>query len=580
MTAGGDLRAEVVTRPQAVLALEPDWTRLWAAQPRREVFTGFAWSRASLEATGSSRTPHLVVVRRGDAVAGILPLAWDGRELRFLGGEHADYNDLLVAGDEPAAVTELALRTALAAGAGRCVLDNLPEWSTLCRSLDRLPAGLRARIAVVEGPPCPALRLDQDREAVLGALLGKQSLKRHEKKLARLGRLEFRHLADRDAIRERLPDFFDQHVARRAMAGEPSLFREPAARDFYHRLVEHFDPAHELRFAVLTVDDRAVAYHLGFELGGRFTWYKPSFDVDLWDYGTGEVLLKRLLEYARDHPIVEFDFTRGAESFKDRFSNHAGQNVRWTLHPSAAAARWSDVRRRARARLAATPWIATLRARSRVARAGGAAAPPRSARPSPWRAIRTREETLVLAADRSRAAAGTEAAGRDRGLVIERASLRELSRRAAAGTPWLPLADLASARERLSQGEAAYLGLCDGALRCVAWLGTRTEIAGAAGEAHGPRMPLSGPTSVIEAHPGPDDPAATALLERLIVAMARAASGEAIWLLIDARRSAWRTAASRLGFSARCRIGRSWFLGRPSRPWLTPVGDAVPAPGA
>jgi len=62
--------------------------------------------------------------------------------------------------------------------------------------------------------------------------------------------------------------------------------------------------------------------------------------------------------------------------------------------------------------------------------------------------------------------------------------------------------------------------------------------------------------------------------------MARAASGEAIWLLIDARRSAWRTAASRLGFSARCRIGRSWFLGRPSRPWLAPVGDAAPARGA
>jgi CelD/BcsL family acetyltransferase involved in cellulose biosynthesis len=568
MTAGGDLSAEVVTSPQAMLALEPDWTRLWAAQPRREVFTGFAWSRASLEAAGPSRTPHLVVVRRGEGVVGILPLASDGRELRFLGTEHADYNDLLVVDDASAAVVERALRAALGAGAGRCVLDNLPEWSTLCRSLDQLPAGLRARIGVVPGPPCPALRLDQDREAVLGALLGKQSLKRHEKKLARLGRLELRHLTDRDAIRERLPDFFDQHVARRAMAGEPSLFLEPAARDFYHRLVERFDPAHELRFAVLTVDDRAVAYHLGFELGGRFTWYKPTFDVDLWDYGTGEVLLKRLLEYAREHPIVEFDFTRGAESFKDRFSNHAGRNVRWTLHASATAARWSDLRRSTRARLAATPWIAALRGRAAAHDA------------QDKRRTRASVERLALSAVRGRLTAGPSAAAGEGVVVIERASLRALSRWAAAGTPWFGLADMASARERLSQGEVAYLGLDGDALRSVAWLGTRSEIPGAGEEAPGPRLPLPGPTSIIEPHPGPDDPATIAMVQALIVAMAREATGEEIWLLLDARRSAWRTAASRLGFHARGPIDRSWHFGRPSPLRPTPEGGAAPSPDA
>jgi len=163
--------------------------------------------------------------------------------------------------------------------------------------------------------------------------------------------------------------------------------------------------------------------------------------------------------------------------------------------------------------------------------------------------------------------------------VSARASLRELARRWVSGTPWLSISDLAAARERLSRGDVAFLGFRNGALECLGWLGTRSEITSASEGGAGSHLPLPGPTSVIEAHPGPDDPSTAGVVQALIVEMSGAAAGEEIWLVVDARQSAWRTAARRLGLSTRCRLGRSWLLRRSFRAWVQ-VGEPPAGPGA
>ena len=101
--------------------------------------------------------------------------------------------------------------------------------------------------------------------------------------MRRLGSLRFYHLEDRGEIRRHLPRFFDQHILRRALAGGRSHFLVAENRLFYEHLIDGLDPSRELRFGVLELDGRPLAYHLGFEVNGRFTWYKPSFDVDYWD---------------------------------------------------------------------------------------------------------------------------------------------------------------------------------------------------------------------------------------------------------------------------------------------------------
>jgi hypothetical protein len=86
-----------------------------------------------------------------------------------------------------------------------------------------------------------------------------------------------------------------------------------------------------INFTVVKSEKRPIAFHFGFVFNKRFIWYKPSFDIDLFKYYPGEVLLKELLEYAVDKKYNEFDFTIGSDFFKKRFANKVRQNFSYKI---------------------------------------------------------------------------------------------------------------------------------------------------------------------------------------------------------------------------------------------------------
>jgi len=359
-----ELVAECVSDEGGLRAIRQDWDRLWRLQSRREIFTTYGWCWSAWASHEPRRMLNIVVVRRATTVVGLLPLVRTSSGLAFMGSPWSDYNDMLVADSEPCTIVKLALVHAFNGTPGQVGdLAEIPEWSNLSECLPTLPEDLRARICIEQGADCPALRLSLDRDVLLREAIGKKSLKRHEKKLERIGTVTLRHIDSRESAHQTLPDFFEQHIARRAVAGGRSLFLDATARRFYGTLIDNFDPTVELRFSVLEASGRAVAYHFGFEVDGRFTWYKPSFDVDLAQVGVGEVLIKRLLEYIRPRTVHEFDFTRGSESFKDRFANHRGRNTHWRVHRSVLSASVARTRLRLLESAKGSPWIRSLRDR-------------------------------------------------------------------------------------------------------------------------------------------------------------------------------------------------------------------------
>lgn len=569
------LRVEIRRGAAALHELHDDWQRLWLAQPRREVFTSRAWCIAAWQADGESAEVCLVLVRRGATLVGLLPLTTT--PARLLSGVNVDYNDMLVCDASPSEVVSAAL-LAVQASFERCVFDHLPEWSTLCRVFDQLPARLRRCILVEPGQPCPALRLATDRDAVLASMIGKQSLKRHEKKLAKHGTLRLWHVDDRDTVLGLLDDFFAQHVSRRALAGGRSLFLDERSRAFYHRLIEQFDPAIELRFAALEVDGRAVAYHLGFELDGRFTWYKPSFDVDYWDCGVGEVLLKRLLEYVRERQVNEFDFTRGDESFKDRFSNHQGQNVRWTLHSNGIAQTWAAWRSRTRQALKVQPqvlalrrWIAVTAERCRPAPGSRTARHARGgvlgALLGLHRLVLQREEVVLLSIPRETLLAHDEASAACETFAVESSGLRGMAMQSVARDALLDFDDLQRTREELQPTDRIFLAREGGAAAALAWVGTRSRVKPPVPALGAKALELQAPAAVIQfvgsAWPVPD----RGRLATMLAAMVRDSVHDTVWLACPAAASSHLDALREVGFGVEARIGGFSIFSGPWHRW-------------
>ena len=147
-----------------------------------------------------------------------------------------------------------------------------------------------------------------------------------------------RHLRSSAEILPWLESFFAQHERRWRETDSPSLFAQPAQRDFYRRLAACADAAGWLRFTVLLADSSPVAFHFGFAHQGSFLWYKPSFDVALARRSPGEVLLRQLILAAQAEGMQNFDFGLGDETFKRRFADQFPMVRTWGLYPSAGAA--------------------------------------------------------------------------------------------------------------------------------------------------------------------------------------------------------------------------------------------------
>ncbi len=319
------------------------WKKPWSelAKPRVDsqdrtpsVFQSFEFNQAWVETYAPKSELIVLGVLDNGQLIGIAPLIlcdkklpFPGKALRFIGGANfaSDFCAFILHADRSKA-DRACQAIANWIAANQNLWDELDFVNMLENSQETLAleAAFEAtRIKHVKRPlyEAPTILLgDPERDKLL---VNKKSLKRHFNWFKNQGTLEFKHLENASDIEASLAEFFGQHVKRRSSAETASLFLNPENQRFYRRLVELASPLGWIRFFRVTSKGVAIAYHFGFEHGGRYYWYKPSFNVNYLKKSPGEVLLKTLLEYSIDKKLREFDFTAGGEAFKYRFANHS-----------------------------------------------------------------------------------------------------------------------------------------------------------------------------------------------------------------------------------------------------------------
>ena len=315
------------------------WNELWARSEAPTVFARYEWALAWWQTHGKALEARIYTAWDHGKLIGLLPAArrCDGSGKVGLVGEwHADYAPLLADRDH-AEVFETLLNAACAdlSPSESLVLADVRSDTRYAAALERRLQGSSSRWTQKDSMVCPRTGIEPAR---LAAILGKDSLKRHSRKLRKMGNVEVWHHIDAAAIEPRLDRFFSQHVARWAGTGTESLFSEKPNREFYRGLVENFSGTGQLVFTEVALDGRPVAFHLGFVSEGDFLWYKPTFDPELAKVSPGEVLLRELFIWAGEHELEGFDFTRGGEAFKLRFAEATRGVATYTCHGTRRAA--------------------------------------------------------------------------------------------------------------------------------------------------------------------------------------------------------------------------------------------------
>ncbi len=322
-----ELECQIISNFAQLEELATEWERLWRSDPNAEIFQQFTWARAWWQSFGSQFKLCVPVVYERGQVALILPLVERRGTLRFLGVPQSDYSDMLCCHPRPAQLLAIAFEALLRSAPEwkECILGDLRPDSHIVRAWGELPSQLRPLLQLETTHGCPTILLGEQREEVIASLLAGKHMRRRLQKLQKAGAVSFRHIESEPEAQQQLTHFFRCHRRRCAVFAKTSCFEEPEMRSMMRTLVAQMDLQRELRFGVLELNGRPLAWSLGFQVNGKYAYYQQTFDLDAEDYAPGEVLLHHLLSYARESVEREFDFLRGDEFFKRRFAAQINQ---------------------------------------------------------------------------------------------------------------------------------------------------------------------------------------------------------------------------------------------------------------
>jgi len=579
-------RCELVTDFRRLEELASDWERLWESNTRAEVFQTFAWNRAWWRSFGHNFKLRSLVVFAGEEVVGIVPLVERDERIQFLGTPEADYADIICEERLAVEVLTLALTTLLDSVPGwkECSFLNLSRHSRLARHYREQPRAIRRCLHCQPAGRLQTIILRNQREEVFKALLGKQHTRRLQNKLRKAGQLQFRHFETLGEAERYLPEFFRQHFRRHAAIGRESSFNSPEAREFIRALIEELGPSGQVRFGVLELDGRPLAWELGFEANGKFLLYQHTFDLDASHYTPGEVLLWYVLDYARQHISREVDFGRGDELYKDRFTNYSRETFRFFLEPRGLTGRIRGFVRSLQTRL--LPWQAkavqiaksrrlTLRA-YRALRMWmiGTAGCIRQARKNGalldycWHATKEAFGSLVWSRKSFQVFAAE--AGQDRpapssavGVEVDAAQFGDLVELAWEHPEILSLNQLARSRKRLNDGDCAYVVREKSQVVSVWWASSAAHAKADAGSAQRDRDAASPAVAIEEFwHAQGRDLSVAYRLLLTVLTSETAGRKEKILVHCEPDQPELRKELGRQGFLARFRTTRYRVLGR------------------
>lgn len=318
-------------------SLRSQWEALTERNPETTLYQTWDWNDAWWKTFGRRKRLRVVVATEGQDVVGIAPL-YVGRHLgtplkrlAFMGTGVSDYLDVITdPGCAPDACGAMIEHIAAERGYDLADLQQVPPWSPLhgvCAS-DRV-AGLHMRSMEV----CPHLRLP-DLWDTFASSLGKRlrsNVSYYERLLKRTFADAETYLATPEELNEAMDALFDLHARRWRSRKLPGVLRGQATQRFHRDISARLAALGRLRLHVTRVGGRIVATLYCFAYRLRYYYYLGGFDPEYSRFSLGTTLTAAAIRQAITEGCKDFDFLRGHEPYKYRWSPQERHNAQCLL---------------------------------------------------------------------------------------------------------------------------------------------------------------------------------------------------------------------------------------------------------
>jgi CelD/BcsL family acetyltransferase involved in cellulose biosynthesis len=342
LTPKAHYSVEPITTEEGLSHLEQDWNRLSETTEEPNAFMTFGWFRAwnhrfAQEDRSGRRRLNILVLKQDGAVAGISPLIYREasrfglvvRKVEFV-ERLADYNDVFLGNDR--AGQHAAIVNFLAQTQEQWDIVDLRDLRETEHAFTLIESALsQSRLKcrlLPEADACPYLPIDGGSAAAMERLSGdvrRKLRKRMERARARGLRVRIVENPQDE------PGLLDKMIAlegQKRVDGklvQPFVARYPEA---FQSLFDTLGPRGWVYVALVELEDRLVAWQLGFLCGKRVWDFSKAFDDEFHQFAPGTLLVPALLDYGFSRGYREYDFLRGADPYKLQWSTGIHQTHR------------------------------------------------------------------------------------------------------------------------------------------------------------------------------------------------------------------------------------------------------------
>jgi CelD/BcsL family acetyltransferase involved in cellulose biosynthesis len=212
-------------------------------------------------------------------------------------------------------------------------LYDIPETSILSNILIQSRQSF-PRFTIEKGRICPYLPLPDSVDDLLEGLSAKfrKNLRRSIKALeANFGKIELKQFDELFSLEEGMAAFFDLHQKRWLSKGNEGVYHTDESRQKTMNSVKFLAEKGWLQLYFLTVDNKPIATQFCLEYKQKLHYGLGGFDPAFSSYSVGNIIILKVIEQSIQRKIKEYDFMKGAESYKFNWTNLYRHNLRITF---------------------------------------------------------------------------------------------------------------------------------------------------------------------------------------------------------------------------------------------------------
>ena len=336
-----ELEIELITDPERLMALKPEWDRLLESLGAEgSVFMSHEWYRCWWRHYATGAELHLLVVRKRGVAVGIAPLmrrrvflhGAPAREVGFIANGNSLHNDLLLREEEREEALAALCRHLFRENGSWDLLrfyhvpKESPNIPALAAHLDKESA----RCWLSPSYDSPYLEVTGEWESFLSSRSqrARKTLRNIGNTLRKTGAVEVREVTDWEGVPQAMEGV-------RLVAGHSWTERvgdslaQPVNAAFFEELARGAAAVGALSLWLLLLEERIVAFEFHLRGYGKQHALRASFDENFRQLSPGAFLeaeiLKRLFEEPRG--VGRFDFGGSFDQYKKRWSDNSLDHV-------------------------------------------------------------------------------------------------------------------------------------------------------------------------------------------------------------------------------------------------------------